>query len=63
MRSYNRSAAEEKSSHTCEICGAEGKFRNDSDIGIHWVRTLCDSCHEDRIKKAIEKRKKMDENS
>ena len=34
-----------------------------SDEGIHWVRTLCDSCHEDRIKKAIEKRKKMDENS
>lgn len=59
-------AAEEKSRHTCEKCGAEGKLRNDSDIGIHWVRTLCDSCHEDRIKKAIEareKRKKMDDNS
>jgi hypothetical protein len=59
-------AAEEESSHTCEICGAEGKLRNDSDLGIHWVRTLCDSCHEDRIKKAIEareKRKKMDDNS
>ena len=59
-------AAEEESSHTCEICGAEGKLRNDSDLGIHWVRTLCDSCHENRIKKAIEareKRKKMDDNS
>ncbi len=58
--------AEEKSKHTCEVCGAEGKLRNDSDLGIHWVRTLCDHCHENRIKKAIEareKRKKMDDNS
>ena len=62
IRSVVRTA-EEKSKHTCEVCGAEGKLRNDSDLGIHWVRTLCDSCHEDRIKKAIEKRKKMDENS
>lgn len=52
------STAEEKSKHTCEMCGAEGKLRNDSEVGIHWVRTLCDSCHEDRIRKAIEKREK-----
>lgn len=54
--------AEEKSKHTCEVCGAEGKLRNDSDVGIHWVRTLCNACHEERIKKAIEtleKRKNM----
>ncbi len=44
------SAAEQKSKCTCEMCGAEGKLRNDSDIGIYWVETLCDSCHEKRIK-------------
>ena len=32
--------------------------RNDSDVGIHWVRTLCNACHEERIKKAIETREK-----
>lgn len=45
------SAAEQKSKCTCEMCGAEGKLRDDSDIGIHWVKTLCDSCHEKRIAK------------
>lgn len=44
-------AAEQKSKCTCEMCGAEGKLRNDSDIGIYWVKTLCDSCHEKRIAK------------
>ncbi len=57
IRSIVRTA-EEKSKHTCEVCGAEGKLRNDSDVGIHWVRTLCDSCHKDRIKKSIETREK-----
>lgn len=52
---------EEKSSHTCEMCGAEGKLRNDSDIGIHWVRTLCDSCHEERIKQWKRGKTKEDE--
>jgi hypothetical protein len=46
--------AEEKSRHTCEICGAEGKLRDDSDKGIYWMKTLCDSCHEIRIKEAEE---------
>ncbi len=50
--------AEEKSKHICEVCGAEGKLRNDSDVGIYWVRSLCDSCHEERIRKAIETREK-----
>ena len=50
--------AEEKSRHTCEVCGAEGELRNDSDVGIHWVQTLCDSCHEKRIEKAIKAREK-----
>ena len=51
-------ATEKKSRYTCEVCGVEGELRNDSDVGIHWVRTLCDSCHEKRIKKAIEMREK-----
>ena len=50
--------AEEKSRHTCEVCGAEGELRNDSDVGIGWVQTLCDSCHESRLKKTIERREK-----
>ena len=47
-------SAEEKSKHTCEVCGAEGELRNDSDIGIYWIRTLCDACHEERIKVRLE---------
>ena len=57
IRSIVRTA-EEKSKHTCEVCGAEGELRNDSDVGTHWVRTLCDPCHEKRMKKAIEAREK-----
>ena len=57
IRSIVRTA-EEKSRHTCEVCGAEGELRNDSDVGIHWVMTLCDSCHEKRIERAIEAREK-----
>lgn len=56
------SAAEEKSKHTCEVCGADGKLRDDSNVGIYWIRTLCDSCHEDRVQKtieALEKKKNM----
>lgn len=41
-------AAEGKSRHTCELCGAEGELRNDSAVGIFRVMTLCDSCHEKR---------------
>lgn len=50
-------ATEQKSKITCEVCGSEGILRNDSDMGIHWVRTLCDACHENRIKNAIEAKK------
>ena len=51
--------AEEKSKHTCEFCGAEGELRNDSDNGIYWIQTLCEDCHERRIRKAIETREKI----
>ena len=47
-------AAEQKSKNTCEVCGSEGELRNDSNVGIHWVKTLCDTCHENRIRNAIE---------
>lgn len=57
IRSIVRTA-EERSRHTCETCGAEGELRNDSDVGIHWVQTLCDSCHEKRIQRTIEAREK-----
>ena len=42
--------AEEKSKCTCEMCGSPGELRDDRDNGIHWVKTLCDSCHDRRIK-------------
>ena len=45
-------AAEERSKHTCEICGKKGIIRND----LGWVRTLCYECYDARIK-AIEKNK------
>jgi len=51
-------SAEEKSKHTCEVCGAEGTLRNDSEVGIRWIRTLCGTCHEKRIKNAMETREK-----
>lgn len=54
-------AAEEKSKHTCEICGEPGALRNDRDIGIFYVRTLCDSCHEKRIKSVEEAKGKRTE--
>jgi len=54
-------AAEEKSKKTCEICGSEGEFRNDSAVGIYYVRTLCDACHENRIKSTIEAKKKCEQ--
>lgn len=38
--------AEIKSKSTCEMCGAEGKLRDD-----YGIKTLCDSCHEKRIAK------------
>ena len=55
--------AEEKSRRTCEVCSAEGELRNDSDFGIYWIKTLCDSCHEKRIKKAIEAKEKRGQKS
>ena len=33
------------SGFTCEFCGAAGKVRK-----LGWVRTLCDSCHDNHIK-------------
>ena len=43
-------AAEQKSKYTCEYCGEKGELRDDSDKGIFWVKTLCNSCHENRIR-------------
>lgn len=34
--------AEVESSHTCEVCGADGELRSSR----AWVRTLCDTCAE-----------------
>jgi hypothetical protein len=36
--------AEARSSWTCESCGEPGKARGGS-----WVRTLCDSCHDELL--------------
>ena len=47
-------SAERKSQCTCEVCGADGELRNDSEIGIYWVQTLCDTCHANRIKKMMD---------
>ncbi len=44
--------AEERSKHTCEICGHEGVLRTD----LRWIRTLCNSCY-DKHKVAIENSK------
>lgn len=54
-------AAEEKSKYTCEMCGAPGILRNDSDAGVFRVQTLCDSCCERRIILAQEARRKRRE--
>ncbi len=46
--------AEKKSKTICELCGSGGaSLRNDSEYGIHWVKTLCNSCHEKRIEKVL----------
>ena len=37
--------AESWASHTCEVCGASGKARNDG-----WIKTLCDDHHLARVK-------------
>ena len=50
-------AAEERSKHTCEMCGKEGVIR--SDLG--WVKTLCDSCYDARKKTKEENKKKRAE--
>ena len=52
--------AEAKSKCTCEICGAAGELRDDRELGIHWIKTLCDSCHENRIKSYEEARLKRE---
>ena len=39
-------AAEERSKHTCERCGAEGVLRTD----LSWIQTLCDTCYAAKIK-------------
>lgn len=44
--------AEENSYHICEICGNFGRVRKD----LPWIRTLCDSCYEDKV--AIPKMRK-----
>ena len=52
-------AAEERSKYTCEICGSEtGKIRNDGEHGIYRIQTLCDDCHEKRIKSVQEQRER-----
>lgn len=38
--------AERKCSNTCESCGAPGILRDGG-----WMRTLCDNCEDDRIRK------------
>ena len=51
--------AEERSKYTCEMCGKEeGKIRNDADQGIFRIQTLCDECHEKRIKHVNEQRER-----
>lgn len=45
--------AEERSRTTCEICGAVGELR--TDLGGR-VLTMCDSCHDERIRKIKERR-------
>lgn len=47
-------AAEEKSKHTCELCGVEDTACIRTDLGR--VKTLCDNCHYERVK-AIEENK------
>lgn len=37
--------AEERSAHTCEICGKLGSTRTD----IGWLTTLCDEHHKERL--------------
>ena len=50
--------AEVTSKGTCELCGAPGELRDDREFGIHWIKTLCDSCHEKRIKSYEEARRR-----
>lgn len=52
-------SAEEKSKYTCEVCGCEeGKIRNDGEYGIYRIQTLCDDCHQKRIKRVQEQRER-----
>lgn len=51
-------AAEEKSKYTCERCGAPGILRNDSDVGVRRIQTLCDACRDWRIIMVEESRRK-----
>lgn len=45
--------AESISYKTCEHCGVPGKKRDGG-----WILTLCDSCHEEREKKRMERESK-----
>ena len=45
--------AESKSATICEECGSLGEERDDG-----WIRTLCDKCHQNRIKQQEELLKK-----
>lgn len=48
--------AERKSESVCESCGAPGTLRDDRDKRIFWLETLCDSCHDKKLK-AVEERR------
>ena len=45
---------EKKSAAVCEMCGSHGQRKN---VSQYYVRTLCDSCYDEYLKK-VEKRKK-----
>lgn len=38
---------EEKSKTVCEMCGAQGKLRED----LPWIQTLCVSCYAEQVKR------------
>ncbi len=54
-------ATEEKSKFICEMCGAPGILRDDRDVGVFRVKTLCDACRERMIIQAKEAGRKRAE--
>lgn len=53
------SEAEEKSYHTCEVCGKKGELRRD----LGWIRTLCEQHYrfelpEEKMKRFMERKRK-----